>query len=140
MKMGREVRFTVIGKPFGKQRPKFARVGSHVKTYTPEETVNYENLVKLSYPRGEKLEGGVVAEIVGVFPVPKSASKKNRAKMLNGEIPYTKKCDCDNLAKSILDALNGIAYDDDSQVCKLYVRKEYGDVPRVEVLLREVAV
>ena len=51
---------------------------------------------------------------------------------------HTKRPDCDNLAKSILDALNGIAYDDDSQICSLSVFKFYGDEPRVEISLGEI--
>lgn len=58
--------------------------------------------------------------------------------MLEGKIRYTKKIDCDNLAKAILDSLNGIAYKDDSQVCELSVRKMYGEVPKVIVLLTEL--
>lgn len=58
--------------------------------------------------------------------------------MLSGEISYIKKIDSDNLAKSILDALNGVAYDDDSQVCLLIVQKLYAEVARVEVILEEI--
>jgi Holliday junction resolvase RusA-like endonuclease len=58
--------------------------------------------------------------------------------MVEGKIRHTKKCDADNLAKSILDALNGIAYYDDSQVCELLVRKYYSDNPRVEILISEI--
>lgn len=43
------------------------------------------------------------------------------------------KPDSDNIAKAILDALNGVAYYDDSQVVGLTVKKEYGDSARVEV-------
>lgn len=135
------VKFTIYGKPFGKQRPRVANHGGYVQAYTPKETINYENLVKFSYLQecgNRKLEGGIAAEIIGVFPVAKSESKKRRSLMLSGVIPHTKKCDCDNLAKSILDALNGIAYDDDSQICKLTVEKIYGENPRVEVKLEEV--
>ncbi len=136
--MAEEVKFIVPGEPKGKARPRFSRAGNYIRAYTPQNTVNYENYVKLCYPCGKKLEGGIIAEITGVFPIPKSVSKKKRLQMLNGEIPYTKKCDCDNLAKIILDALNGIAYDDDSQICKLYVSKQYGKEPRTEIILREV--
>ena len=51
---------------------------------------------------------------------------------------HTKKIDCDNLCKTILDALNGIAYDDDKQVCMLYVEKRYGGFPKVKVRLKEI--
>ncbi len=46
-----------------------------------------------------------------------------------------KKPDCDNIAKIILDALNGLAYDDDAQVVKLYVEKRYGAFDHVTVVL-----
>lgn len=41
----------------------------------------------------------------------------------------TGKPDCDNIAKAVLDALNGVAFDDDSQVVTLVVRK----YPRVRI-------
>ena len=44
-----EIKFTIPGKPFGKQRPRVTKVGNYSKTYTPTETVAYENLVKLYY-------------------------------------------------------------------------------------------
>ena len=58
--------------------------------------------------------------------------------MLSGEVGYTKKVDADNLAKSVLDALNGIAYDDDAQVSLLLVYKAYAETARVEVQLKEL--
>lgn len=137
--IGKEVEFSVDGQPRGKMRPRFNGKTGH--TYTPKETVNYENYVKISYRMENqdiKLEGPIEAEITGVFPVPKSISKKKAAAMLSDGIKYTKKIDCDNLAKSVLDALNGIAYDDDAQVCSLKVYKKYGDRPRVDITLREL--
>jgi Holliday junction resolvase RusA-like endonuclease len=136
--IGREISFSVDGQPKGKMRPRFNGKTGH--TYTPKETVNYENYVKISYRmehQNEKLEGPIEAEITGVFPIPKSTSKKKSQAMLDGGIKYTKKIDCDNLAKSVLDALNGIAYDDDAQVYSLKVCKIYGEQPRVDITLRE---
>jgi Holliday junction resolvase RusA-like endonuclease len=138
--INKEVSFTVPGKPFGKQRPRMSRRGKFVTTYTPKETVEYENLVKLSYynsAEDTKLKGAIKAKIKGVFPIPSSVSNKQKEKMISGEIKYTKKIDCDNMAKCILDALNNIAYDDDSQVYELSVTKEYGENPRVEITLKE---
>ena len=51
----KQIRFTIPGQPFGKQRPKFSRAGAYVKTYTPKETTSYENLVKLFYNRKKLL-------------------------------------------------------------------------------------
>lgn len=137
-----EVKFTILGEPMGKERPRFRRVGNYVQTYTPAKTKNYETKVRDSYYSSNMethhLTGAIEAEIYGVFPIPVSVSKKLRAKMENGEEPYTKKVDADNLAKIILDALNGVAYEDDKQISKLTVTKVYGKDPRVEVTLREL--
>ena len=132
------VTFTIVGKPCGKGRPKFARRGEYVTTYTPEKTVNYENLVRFAWVQSgaKKLEGVISATINCYFPIPKSVSKKKRVAM-DGAF-YTKKPDCDNIAKIILDALNGIAYDDDSQVAMLNVVKLYdAEETMVKVILVE---
>lgn len=134
------IKFTVPGKPVGKQRPRFSRTCTGVRTYTPRKTQEYENLVRISYRAvsKEKLKGAISATIYGYFEPPKSISKKQREQMLKGDISYIKKIDSDNLAKSILDALNGVAYDDDAQVCLLIVQKLYAETARVEVVLEEI--
>ena len=43
--------------------------------------------------------------------IPQSKSKKQKEKMITGEIKPIVKPDVDNVAKSILDALNGIIYE-----------------------------
>ena len=58
--------------------------------------------------------------------------------MLEGKIEYTKKVDCDNLAKVVLDSLNQVAFHDDSQVSRLYVCKKYAEEPKVIVRLAEL--
>lgn len=132
------VEFTVLGTPKSKGRPRFVRRGKFVQSYTPEETVSYENMVRLSYAQfaGIKLIGAIRAEIKAYFPIPKSVSKKKQKEMLEGKIrPITVKCDTDNICKIILDALNTIAYDDDRQVVELEAYKLYSEQPRAEIKL-----
>lgn len=135
--MNKTVKFTVLGTPVAKGRPRLGKWG----TYTPEKTVNYENLVKLTYLQevGQvKLEGALSAEVKAYFPVPKSTSKKKREQMLNGEIKHTKKPDTDNLIKSVFDSLNSVAFDDDSAICVVHAYKGYSDTPRVEIEIKEI--
>ncbi len=137
----KSVTFTIPGQPKGKMRPKVTVQGGYAHAYTPKETTNYESYVKVMYQICKDkafLEGAISADIVAYFPIPKSTSKKSRALMLAGEIKYTKKVDCDNLAKIVLDSLNGIAYKDDAQIFELSVKKLYADEPRVVVTLTEV--
>ena len=137
-----KVSFTVPGQPVSKQRPKFARQGRFVRAYTPEQTASYENLVMLSYCKdGEpiKLSGAIKATIHAFFPIPKSVSKRKHAQMASNEVlPIAVRADADNIAKAILDALNGIAYDDDKQIIELHSYKFYSDYPRAEVVLEEL--
>lgn len=76
--------------------------------------------------------------ITAFYEVPKSYSKKKKQEMLDGQLYPTKKPDIDNIAKCVLDALNKLAYRDDTQVVKLHMEKHYAEIPRVEVEIREV--
>lgn len=129
------IRFCVHGTPVGKGRPRFTKSG---RTYTPEKTENYERLVRacyqsqvrrFSFPPGVPITAKLQAE----FPIPKSTSKKRAAAMLGRW--HTKRPDADNVAKAILDALNGYAYPDDSAISKLSVEKTYSNQPCVMVEL-----
>ena len=48
-----------------------------------------------------------------------------------------KKPDLDNIAKGILDAMNGIIYKDDVQVVRLSLQKHYSTEPGVYTMIRE---
>lgn len=138
--------FEVVGKVQGKSRARTfynPKIGKS-QSITPEKTVLYENLVKLSFQQAERKEtffDGEPLEVVitAFFQIPKSASKKKAADMLAGRILPTKKPDADNIAKVICDALNGVAYHDDTQVVRLTVKKVYTkDNERVLVTIRKV--
>lgn len=129
--------FEVMGMPQGKAR---ARTGKGF-SYTPEKTELYENLIKISYLAAENRKTFFDKEpvemyITALFPIPKSTTKKDREKIRKKELFPTKKPDADNIAKVICDALNGVAYHDDTQVVKLTVRKAYTeDEPKVVVAM-----
>lgn len=131
------ISFFVPGKPQGKGRPRFTREGH---TYTPDATKDYETRVKLAYKQagGKKIDGAVSAFIHAYFAVPKSDPKKKREEKLSDVFTCTLKPDCDNIAKIILDALNGLAYDDDKQIAELVVCKSYCVSPGVSVSLAPV--
>ena len=133
--------FKVDGAAVPKQRPRI----SGRRAYTPKRTKDYEervlNAFRSSYSGFYPAFGKDVPVRVGiriVQAVPKSWSKKKRAQAESGEIvPLSRNGDVDNIAKSILDALNGFAYEDDCQVTTLIVTKQYGVRPCAEVQLGE---
>lgn len=136
-----QVMFAVEGTPVGKGRPKFARRGNFVSAYTPTKTRDYEALIaqaaKDAMSTAEPLKTPVAAYIYITVPVPASYSKKRTEACLKGIERPTKKPDLDNILKAFLDAMNGIVYDDDTQVVSLHSTKRYGTVGMVEVMVKE---
>lgn len=136
-----EVRFTILGEPKGKGRPRFCRNTGHA--ITPKDTVNYETLVHMEYvEQCQKVrfpdDAMLDMRIKAFYSIPKSKSKKVKALMLDGTIRPTKKPDMDNVVKIIADALNQVAYRDDTQIVDCQCRKFYSENPRVEVSIRTV--
>lgn len=134
----KQIIFTIKGDPKGKGRPRFTKTG---RVYTPAETTKYENLVALSYrnsAKGYKFTSPVRVTVKAFHKPPKGKSKKVTEDMLNGHILPTKKPDADNVAKIILDGLNHVAWDDDTQVVDMMVTKRYAEEPMVAVIIEEI--
>jgi len=133
--------FQVDGTPVPKGRPRFARRGKFVSTYSPKTTVDYETKVsdaaKQAMGSQKPLEGPVVACIYITLPIPASYPKKRFKACLSGEERPTKRSDIDNFVKAIFDGMNGIVFTDDSQVVSLHATKVYGTVGMVEVMVQE---
>lgn len=153
--MEQSLKFVVPGEPQGKARPRFARRGKYVSTYTPKETQIYEALVRYCAVSARTQKGikpisaEMGLEIKAYFKIPKSYSKKRKDRCLNGKERPSKKPDSDNIAKIVLDGLNpkmklnhalhraenvqeGL-YLDDKQVVGLSVEKWYAEEPRVVI-------
>lgn len=142
-----EIGFTVFGEPQAKQRPRTVRDkrSGDVHTYTPKETLKQEEKIAWVYKSiygSYKFDVGVPLRVsVKLFlKIPQSAGKATREKMLAGEIRPTKKVlDVDNAAKLVMDAGNGVIYEDDAQIAELVVSKYYSDEPRTEIFIARLA-
>lgn len=134
------VAFVIPGTPVGKGRPKFARRGNFVSTYTPEKTASYENLVKVKAEQAmggrPMIEGPVEVSIRLIVTPPASWSQKKQREALEGRIFPTTKPDIDNVVKGIFDACNEIVWKDDKQAVDVRVVKRYGQVARASVEVR----
>ena len=135
------VMYTVYGEPVGKGRPRFARRGNFVSTYSPQKTKTYEDeirmMAKAATGSSEPLETPVTVAIYIRVGIPASFSKQKRKDALAGILKPTKKPDIDNIAKCFLDGMNDIVYLDDKQVVNLHVTKVYAETPAVEVMVKE---
>ena len=97
------ISFFVPGKPVGKERPRLGKSGN---VYTPSKTKDWEHMIGLI--ANEHFRDSIFEDEVGVALF----------FFLRG-----KRGDIDNLAKSVLDGLQGVAYKNDSQVYILFVQK-----------------
>lgn len=147
-----EIYFIIEGPVIPKGRPKFHRITKRDKktnklknmvvTYTPQRTLDYETKVKESYlseyPAGLAFENEPISMTLNIYmAVPKSVSKKKREHMICFEYPTKHNGDCDNLLKSVADALNGVAYTDDCQIVHVTVNKFWSETAKAEVTLKE---
>jgi len=117
--MSAAVRFVVYGKPQGKQRP---RLGKGGRVYTPKETKRYECAVAWAAlgarPRTWSKAGRFVVEVTMYFP-------------------DLRRRDIDNVLKAALDGMQGVLYEDDSQVVIAGAIKWLDrERPRTEVVVR----
>ena len=155
-------RVVLLGEPQGKGRPrsriamlKSARgIGDRpmplklaikhlfIAVYTPRETVQYENALALAGRNAMKsrppMIGPLRANILAVMTVPASWSGKKKTDALHGSLRPTVSPDWDNIGK-ILDALNGIVFEDDKQIVSANVEKVYGQLPRLEIEIIQIA-
>lgn len=141
-----KVKFRIPGKIQGKARAR-TYYDSHIGGYrsiTPNQTASYENLVKLIYD--QECQGArwfnkepLKVLIIANYGITKSTSKKDRKLIEEGKLYPTKKPDADNIAKIICDALNKVAYGDDTQIIELVVWKLYtSNRPYVEVTIGDI--
>ena len=132
--------FKLNGEPVGKGRPKITTRGKFAHAYTPKKTKEFEEAIKFEfmstncermpvYPKNVPIK----IEMEFGFEVPKSYSKKKRELCLSGHIQHTKRPDADNVAKAVCDALNGLAFEDDSQIVCMQLEKLYAEESYVEV-------
>ena len=132
------IEFCVFGDPRGKGRPRFK---GHA--YTDSKTRAYERMIQgVSSRAGKacsrrKSRWGWKWECY--FRIPTSYSKRRKGLCReNLELPL-KKPDGDNILKIVCDALNGLAYKDDTQVSDMIIRKRYGrDEGYIRVRIWEV--
>lgn len=120
--------FTVPGRPIAQPRTRSTRWGRH---YTPNNGVLgfKAHAAMLAKQAGcTPLRGIVAMELHFLFKRPQSHfTTKGALKAKAPQFPGHNCGDTDNLTKAIKDALSGIAFVDDTQVCEEHVFKRWAD-------------
>jgi len=139
------IKFTINAKPIPQPRARASSIGGQVRMYEPTRTgpkgnrkphpiVAFKDAVRDAAKEAIALpySGAVYCALVFWMPRVTSDGKKKTG------LFHTKKPDIDNLIKSVFDAMNGLAWLDDSQVVQVIALKaicDPGQEPRVDVCL-----
>lgn len=115
-------RYIIRGAPQPQGRPRSVRRGKSLIVYDPKISRDYKRNVALQVTcqQPRKIEKGPI-DLKVTFFVQKPKSRAKRDKYPD------RKPDFDNLAKCVCDALNGILWRDDAQICHADIWKVYVD-------------
>jgi Holliday junction resolvase RusA-like endonuclease len=118
------IEITIPGLPVSQPRQRHAIIAGRSVNYTPSNhpVQSFKSLCRLvaSQKIPRPLAGPIEVEIGFYFQRPTNKIWKTRPMPL--EVKTTKP-DLDNLAKAVMDSLNGVAWIDDAQVCKIVLSK-----------------
>lgn len=135
--MESKISLTVPGEPQGKQRARWSPHGTH----TPQKTINYETYIKELFANKYRdflpLESPLIMNLWIGLLIPKSTSKKKKMLMDEDFIRPIKRPDIDNIIKVVFDALQGLAFKNDSQFIQVLASKYYTEKPRLEIVIYE---
>lgn len=139
---GDQINITVPGPPIPKGRPRAAVIAGQPRLYTPKKTQDYERTIgqwaRRAMGNRPPMSGPVIVAVVSLFPIPASRPKYEKRAIRNGLAWCCNQSDVDNLAKSALDGINGIVFEDDRQVIELISRKDYANEGRLLIRVEQV--
>lgn len=126
-----DITIRLDGKPKGKDRPRFSRGF----VYTPKKTLEYENMIKETFIENAPKNFRVIEKDVPI----KLDVVVNQKKGKQSKKTYpTLKPDIDNILKIIMDGLNGVCYQDDSQVINVKIHRVFSDDNYITVRLQSI--
>ena len=122
------VSFEVLGNPVPKARARTVRKGNRTWSFTPKKVAAWEKIIKSEASKyfEKPMDGPIMVTMIFYLERPNS-------RRIDTWVPTTP--DLDNLEKAVLDALNGVAYEDDRYVVAKNAQKKYvrRDNPRIFV-------
>lgn len=118
------IQFWVDHPPVPQPRHRVTRWGSYIDPDHPVHSLKALTVMRYREASGQILAGSLECEIISTFGRPESRIHKR--KPMSQEW-YPRKCDADNIAKAVLDALNGVAWKDDRQVTRLVCEKRIAE-------------
>ena len=143
--------FQILGIPFAKQSFRFAQLKnksgkSFMVKYQPKKVHEGEKNIRAQIidqlpSHFIPWTGAVkINHAIFEFPILKSMSKKDKLECQEHLVYKTTKPDLmDNLMKGLFDAMKGIVFSDDSQICQMNnISKIYSTTPMINIELEEI--
>lgn len=139
--------FEILGEPKPKQSARFCKVGKFMRSYQTADVKRTEGDIRLQIisqlPKGFEPTAKPIkiTKLHYIFSIPKGFTKSKLKAIQMGEIFYksTKPDLTDNLAKGLFDAMQGIVFINDSQICSMdNVKKYYGITPKIVIEMEEI--
>lgn len=126
--------------PVGQPRHRVSTRGGHARMYLPgrHPVHAFKKAIQLEFGKRLPSSRGIKLSVKAWFARPKSKIWKRRPMP---EYRHTSKPDFDNILKAVADALNGLAWHDDAQICVGTVEKWVCDgesLPQVIIEIEEI--
>jgi Holliday junction resolvase RusA-like endonuclease len=104
--------FDVPGEPIPKARPRTVTQGGRIMTYTDARTRRAEGVIRTCFLIEQRK--------AGLENQPFQGPVRVHAEFMRST---ARRCDLDNLLKTVLDAVNKVAFEDDQQVVEFSAKK-----------------
>ncbi len=136
----------ILGTPLAKQSARFVALGKgQIRSFQKKEVVEKERNIaydiKSQLPENFVLfDTPIFVNMILIFTPPASLPKKTLKTIEEGNlVPKDKKPDIDNLQKTLLDAMQGVVYTNDSRIYSMSASKFYGKIPQIwlEIIVYE---
>lgn len=138
-----EIRIRIPRPPIGKGRGRATTIGGAPRIYTPAKTRQEEQAIRFLAMQAmsgrEPLTGPLEMHVYAYFAIPDSWSARKKSLAAQGFILPAVRPDLDNVTKLCKDALNRVVFKDDAQVVDALLRKRYGTIPHISLIVRPVA-
>lgn len=118
-----KINLVIDADPIPLQRARAGKNRFYDPQYVAKKNFAYEFMSHV--PLDRVINSPMSFDLIFVIKIPKSWSKKKKAKFLDQ--PHTQTPDVDNLIKFIFDSLNSRVFVDDSQIFKVEAMKMWGE-------------
>lgn len=133
------------GEPKAIQSVRFSARGGFARKFQPKANTDWKGYLRLCAvdqlpEEWETLKGPLAVDAEFCFAPLRSMAKRDQARLAEGWTFYkpTRPDLCDNLMKGLCDALTGVVWQDDAQICRVASVKRFDVSPCIRLRVRRL--